>query len=209
MRAIDLTGMRFGCLVVQQRHQTRPIMWMCVCDCGKQSSVPTGRLRSGNTRSCGCRKREVLGASTTVHGMHGTRTYRIWKAMLTRCRNPRAKQYKDYGGRGITVCIRWETFANFLADMGEAPLDGSIERIDNEKGYASENCRWATRAEQNRNARSNIRVTIGRETRVVAEWARMHGIRKSVAYARIARGWSLVDACTRPVRPLRRRVPHP
>ena len=200
MKALELTGARFGLLTVTRRAQTSPVMWGCICDCGNVSVVSTGRLRSGNTRSCGCRKAAVLGESTTTHGMAGTRTHRIWKAMLTRTRNPNTKQYKDYGGRGITVCKRWLKFENFIADMGVAPDDRTLDRLKGSRGYSKANCRWATRTEQNQNARSNIRVVINGDSQVVAEWARRLGTRKSVIYGRIKRGWDAVDACTRPVR---------
>lgn len=111
------------------------------------------RMKTGNTTSCGCRKKSVLGISTTKHGKAGTRTHRIWKAMRSRCNNPNIPRYKDYGGRGITVCKRWDKFENFLADMGEAPDGHSIDRINNNKGYSPSNCKWSTPTEQNRNQR--------------------------------------------------------
>ena len=204
MRALDLVGVRFGLLQVVRKAQAQPVLWLCVCDCGSNSVVSTGRLRSGNTKSCGCKKRSVLGKSTTVHGLHGTRTYRIWKAMHTRCKNPNSAQFKDYGGRGISVCPQWDRFTTFLADMGLAPPDGSIDRVDNNGNYEPGNCRWATRTEQNRNARSNIRVAFEGVSYVAAELARKHGVSKSVAYSRMKRGWSTVDACTKPPRPIKR-----
>jgi hypothetical protein len=153
--AVDIAGERFGSLVaVEPTYVGGRRVWKCVCDCGDISFVDVGKLRIGNTKSCGCRKRSVLGESTTVHGGHGTRTYRIWKAMRVRCRNPNFKQYKDYGGRGITVCERWDSYENFLADMGEVPEGLTIDRIDNDGNYEPGNCRWITRKEQNMNKRA-------------------------------------------------------
>jgi hypothetical protein len=196
MRALDLVGMRFGMLRVTACAQRRPVLWTCVCACGGTSTVSTGALRSGNSKSCGCRKREVLGESTVTHGYAGTRTHRIWKGMLTRCRNTNVKGAENYVLRGITVCKRWLKFVNFLADMGEAPVGHSLDRRDNNAGYSPDNCRWATREEQNRNARSNIKVKVGDETMVVAQWAARLGVSKGAVYARIKRGWSLEAACT-------------
>lgn len=159
VKAADITRERFGSLVaVKPTYVSGRRVWECVCDCGGTSYVDVGKLRIGNTKSCGCRKRNVLGESTTIHGGHGTRTYRIWKAMRTRCRNPKLRQYKDYGGRGITVCARWDSYSNFLIDMGEVPEGRSIDRIDVDGNYEPSNCRWATSLEQARNTRRNKTV---------------------------------------------------
>lgn len=154
--ALDLTGRTFAYL--KAIHAVGGGYWHCECACGKTSSVLANRLTSGNTKSCGCLKKSVLGMSTTKHGKAGTRTHRIWKAMRNRCNNPSTPRYKDYGGRGITVCQRWDSFENFLADMGEAPEGKSIDREDNDKGYEPGNCRWATPSEQNENTRASVRV---------------------------------------------------
>lgn len=148
---VDHTGRRFGLLVANRYLGGQK--WLCACDCGVTAQVSAGHLVSGNTASCGCRKRAVLGESTTRHGMAGTRVYRIWKAMSTRCNNPNSLRYKDYGGRGIKVCDRWRDFSKFYEDMGEPPPGHSIDRINNDLGYSKENCRWASTAQQNSNRR--------------------------------------------------------
>jgi len=153
---IDVTGKKFGRLTA--KAYLGKSYWSCICDCGNTAEVTMYRMKSGNTTSCGCRKRSVLGEATTKHGKAGTRTHRIWKAMRSRCNNPNLPRYKDYGGRGITVCKRWEKFENFLADMGEAPKGMSIDRVNNDKGYSPKNCKWATTKEQNNNTRNTIRV---------------------------------------------------
>lgn len=197
----DLTGRVYGRLTVLRRDGKRgsKYWWYCQCSCGTHVCVQGSELTrvSAPCRSCGCAQREAV----TRHGMHGTRVYRIWRGMLNRCENKRMQGYKYYGARGITVCERWHNFENFLADMGEPPFKGaSIDRKDNDGNYEPSNCRWSTLAEQNRNKRGVLYLAVGSVCRTGAGWAAELECSRTTVYERLARGWSVEDACTRPVR---------
>lgn len=160
MKKIDLTGAKFGRLTViaESPVKTRnKVSWICKCDCGNTTQpIPGNSLRSGNTKSCGCIHAEGLRQRLTVHGLTGTRLYRIWQGMLRRCDNPKRKDYKDYGARGIAVCDEWknsfQVFHDWALSNGyEEHL--TIDRKDVDDNYCPQNCRWATRTEQVHNRR--------------------------------------------------------
>jgi hypothetical protein len=125
-------------------------------------------------------------------------THAIWRGMLARCRNPNAKDFPRYGGRGISVCARWSLYANFLADMGVRPAGLSLERLRNDEGYSPENCEWATLKAQARNRRSNVLVTHAGVTATVAEWAEKTGLERKTLEYRIRVGWPAERALTTP-----------
>lgn len=157
-------------------------LWKCRCECGKVWVVKGASLRSGAIKSCGCLRRERHAARIRKHGMWNTPEFWTWNSMLDRCRNPRHKQYKDYGGRGITVCDEWRHFINFFADMGRRPTSKhTLDRINNNGNYEPNNCRWATRQQQNNNTRRCIMVTIRGETHSIADWARLMGCSSKAA----------------------------
>lgn len=194
---IDLTSCRFGRLIVQNRSGTRGgrVTWQCLCDCGAILEAVSHALTSGHTASCGCWRNERNASTPTQHG-HAKRgeglspTYRTWQAMLTRCSNPKVKSYADYGARGITVCGRWNTFANFLADMGERPPGTTLDRKKNDVGYEVGNCRWATKLTQARNTRANVRLTYQGEEMTQAEFSELTGLKQSTVSYRMRAGWT-------------------
>jgi hypothetical protein len=154
------------------------------CTCGAEKWVLERSVRSGGTQSCGS-------CASKTHGGSKTPEYAVWRSMLARCSNPKHAAYANYGGRGIDVCDEWRSFGAFLADMGAQPFKGaSIERVDNSKGYCKDNCVWATTTEQARNRRTNRLLTVNGETKTIAEWAALAGIRHNTISYRLSTGWT-------------------
>lgn len=191
-RVKDLAGERSGRLVVLGYVGNNPhqqTLWLCRCDCGSYVTLSTVSLNPNRpTLSCGCLANELTSNRKKVHGFTKSNPeYRAWCAMRTRCNNPNTSQYRDYGGRGIKVCDRWSDFLVFLADMGPKPTpDHSLDRIDVNGDYCPENCRWATRLQQNNNARSNWNITFQGETMTISQWSKRVGINEGTLYNRIA-----------------------
>lgn len=156
----DLIGSRFCRLLVQSRADNRDgkTTWLCLCDCGNEITVPAARLQAGGTKSCGCLAKEYRKGNQArrSHGHAGanrSRAYNSWSGMFQRCENPNCEKYPDYGGRGIIVCKRWQTFENFYADMGDPPVGHTLDRRNNDGNYEPGNCRWATVKVQQNNRR--------------------------------------------------------
>ena len=199
---IDLIDKRFGRLTVLKKMDNNrhgQLMWLCLCDCGKEKIIRGNNLKSGDIKSCGCLHREIMTQHGHLKNGKTSKTYDVWHNMIQRCINPKNKYYKNYGGRGIKVCKRWMTFENFLIDMNESPGGYAIDRIDNDKGYYKSNCRWATRKEQARNKRNNRLITYRGKTQCLAEWAEKLKIPYPVLYGRFRRGWATEKALTTPV----------
>lgn len=197
---LNLSRTQFGRLMAIRRlpSKNHKVRWECICECGLTTVANSGDLRAGKTTSCGCRI-GVDGAIIRKHGKSTSPEYRIWKGMRSRCNLPSHSSYKDYGGRGIKVCTRWEAYDLFVSDMGPRPSEKhSIDRIDNNKGYSPKNCRWALIGDQMRNKRSNVFVRVGREKMILAEALRRLGIKPGTYKARIKRGWSTADALIPP-----------
>lgn len=213
MRLTDLTGKNFAKFKVIKRVQDRiepsgrkKTEWLCHCECGKQFVAESSNISSGNTNSCGCYKKQRILEETTRHGMSHTQVHNCWCAIRQRCENPACKCFHTYGGRGIKVCDRWQTFENFLADMGYPPMPKmSIDRIDVNGDYEPGNCRWATAKEQQRNRRNNLRITISGETLLLSELSDRSGISYATIRERIRAGWTAERAVTEPVRKFNRK----
>lgn len=208
-RSIDITGQRYGRLVVIGRAKgkdARNAYWECICDCGNRAVVSSSHLTHGDTASCGCWRKDSIAKQFTTHGesrgSKRSKEYRIWLAMRERCCCASNAAYKDYGGRGIAICDDWlNSFEKFLLDMGRAPKGHSIERKDNSKGYSKENCVWATPKQQNNNRRDNIHIAHNGESLTITTWAERSGINRETIYQRIKKlGWTIGRALTTPVR---------
>ena len=193
---IDLTGQKFGRLTVIKRvkkHEDSRTLWQCCCCCGNTTIVDARHLKNGHTQSCGCLKKDFcqetlvrFGGVNKKHGLHGSRLYRILDGMKQRCYNTNDDSYKHYGGRGITICAEWLDKENgFMNFYNWAMANGyndtlSIDRIDNDKGYSADNCRWATKQEQTDNRRCVKTFTYkGVTYKSVAEASRQLGITES------------------------------
>lgn len=192
--APNLTGRRFGRWTVLRRagrSAANKALWACRCSCGNAAQIPSGNLLDGRTRSCGCLGRALTAARLTTHDATGTPEYRIWQAMHTRCRNPRRRDAARYVGRGIAVCARWcgpNGFKNFFADVGPRPSPRhSLDRIDNDGGYAPDNCQWATPREQANNTRRNHKLTRYGVTLTLAQWAERVGLSPHAITQRLRR----------------------
>lgn len=200
---LDLTGKRFGRLVVLKRA-SKPgdrVRWLCKCDCGVKKEVRGYNITSGHTKSCGCLNKEII----TKHGYYKkgkeSKIYVRWVNMIQRCADPKNTYYYCYGNRGIMVCERWMKFENFLEDMGEPPTDKhQIDRIDNDGNYCKSNCHWVTSKINNRNKRNNRLITYKGKTQCLAEWAEQFDIDYYTLKWRLNNGWSIEKALTTPSR---------
>lgn len=203
----DMTGMRFGRLLVirlGERGPKKQTQWVCACDCNpaREVLIQASGMAAGRTKSCGCLQREAAGAHRITHGNSNTPTYMSWSHAKSRCYRRLNRNFANYGGRGITMCERWrESFAAFLADMGERPSDKhSIDRINNDGHYScgkcedciarglAANCRWATYKEQARNTRRNLIVEANGEVACVSEWSERTGLSGDMIRARVNKG---------------------
>lgn len=208
----NLVGMKFGRLTVMDRESPKSKkakgLWVCKCECGNVIKVNTSDLKSGNTTSCGCKRKETLRQLRTKHGESNTRLYNVWSDMKKRCYNTKNVDYKNYGGRGITVCDEWMDFQNFYdwaiangydetAPRGQCTID----RINVNGNYEPENCRWVDRYIQMNNKRNNRILTYNGESHTLAEWCEIVNIPYNCLKSRLNKlHWSVEKTLTTPTR---------
>ena len=203
-KPFDLNGRIFGRLTVlcfAGRNKSKNRTWLCRCECGTELPISSSNLLSGASESCGCLKMEALIKRNTKHGQSKrvgeSREHAVWCGMRQRCTNPKSRNWNDYGGRGIRVCERWDSFTNFLADMGPCPDEYTIERKDNNGNYEPSNCIWATRKVQARNKRNVRLYEFNGESRSIHEWSEITGIHVETLRNRLKRyKWSIEKALT-------------
>lgn len=200
---IDITGNRYGNLIVIKRVDNQGkgfTVYECLCDCGNTKLVRANNLKSGAVKSCGCLRRN--NTKNRTHNMSHTKLYRVWANMKNRCYNQNLKSYKDYGGRGITVCDEWrDSFENF---MNWAYSSGytehlTLDRIDNNGGYNPSNCRWTDPKKQANNRRSCVIYTHDGRSMNLREWCDYLNLNYKLVYNRIHKcGWDFEKAITEP-----------
>lgn len=181
-------------MIAERRGERGGLYVKLRCDCGTVLSKEYAiyQLKVGGTRSCGCLNTQRRVERFVIHGMTNSPTYSSWRGMRDRC-----SRHLNYAGLGILVCKRWQSFANFLSDMGERPSGMSIERINNNGGYFPENCKWATRAEQNSNTRQNRFFTYNGQTHTISQWGKLYEIPVRRLNDRLIKlGWSIERALT-------------
>jgi len=204
-RLVISKGDRYGKLTVVGEASTRHTPSgqakrniQCVCDCGNTSVVPLTNLRSKCHPTLTCGKCEK-GQWNATHRMGGTRVHRVWTNMRSRCHNKNVRSYKDYGGRGIAVCKRWDSFELFLSDMGQPPSDShQIDRINNDGDYEPCNCRWVTQAENKQDKRNTVRVCVNGSVYRIPELAAEYGVKECTIRRRMEKGWSGVALVSSP-----------
>ena len=188
-----LTAVRFD-----HRGKRGEQFWLFKCSCGNEKVINVNHVKTGKTASCGCLGRELsskrITKRNTIHGMYLSREYESWRAMKNRCLNKKHTYYKYYGARGIKVCSSWMKFEHFYKDMGKRPAGTTLDRIDNNKGYCKNNCRWATRKEQANNRKSNHLLTFNGKTQNIKQWAEELGINHNTLFSRLSYGWSIDKA---------------
>ena len=185
---IEMVGNRYGrLLVIEELERYRNAagkterVFLCRCDCGNKKIIKMHTLRSGNAISCGCYRKEFISSAKSTHRMSGTKIYRVWRSMRRRCNVPTDKAFVNYGARGITVCAEWESDFNefYKWAISNGYNEGlTIERIDNNKGYSPDNCKWIPRCEQNKNRRMNHYLAYGGRKKTLQEWANEIGVNR-------------------------------
>lgn len=207
-KIVDLTGQRFGRLTVLEitnKKKYGKILWHCKCDCGNTKEATNSSLKCGDVKSCGCLQKDTRRINAkniktkTKHGMCEKRLYRIYHNMISRCYRKCTNGYENYGGRGIKVCEQWLGEKGFINFMNWSLSNGyndelTIDRIDSNGNYEPNNCRWATRKDQCNNRRNNIILEYKDKKYSVSKWSEITGIKKTVIYQRLRKGFSVGKA---------------
>jgi len=197
-------GQKFGSLTVLSRteEQRNRRQWLCQCICGAKVICFENNLTRFKSTSCTCVTRAKQSRSATKHGLHNTTEWKLWTDMRKRCFNRNHEAYDRYGGRGITVDPSWDSFPQFLSDMGKRPSpQHQIDRRNNDGPYCKDNCRWATRIEQANNKRNNTVLIFSGKSMTIAQWARETGLNQDIISFRISRmKWSVEKTLTTPHR---------
>lgn len=196
-KLIDLTGQTFNRLFIISRAENSRsgrAMWKCQCSCGNTTTARGESLTSGNTKSCGC--------LVTKHGMTKTSEFKVWQAIIDRCCNPNCTAFKNYGGRGITICDEWKNdFMAFFNHVGKLPSHKhSIDRIDNDGNYEPGNVQWTKSKNQANNRRNNRHITLHGWTLTTAQWADFIGIDSRTIWERLGYGWHPAKAIFQPIK---------
>ena len=169
--------------------------WLFRCECGTEKEMRAAHVQNGSVVSCGCHKADMA----RTHGLSGLPEYKVWAAMIARCKNPTNPNFANYGERGIKVCARWAKFKNFISDMGQRPFpEASLDRRDNSKGYTKSNCRWATSSTQARNTRRNRYLKYRGRQITLKEASQIAGVDPSTMWRRIDNGWPIARAIETP-----------
>ena len=203
----DLVGLTFGRLKVKHFSHVdskRRACWICECECGGLKTASTWHLRRARVQSCGCLHSEAArkqGLANRTVPIECQSEYTTWLNIKARCLNPKSHNYKDYGGRGVSVCSNWKNdFARFLQDVGKKPTpDHQLDRINNDRNYEPGNVRWATKIENANNKRNSRFLTYNDETLTIAQWARKVGIKVYTIHTRLNAAWSVNRVLTTPL----------
>lgn len=191
----NILNEKFGKLTaLKLSHISKSAFWECLCECGKYCIIAGYRLRNGTTKSCGC-------IVSTQKGMSKSASYRSWRSMIQRCYDEKVSHYKRYGAKGIKVCDEWKnSFQNFLEDMGERPKGKTLDRIDPNGNYETDNCRWCTPKQQGNNKNTNFFIECFNKTQTLTEWADEYSIKWSTLRKRIlGLKWPIEKALTKKV----------
>jgi hypothetical protein len=207
----DLTTRKFGKLTPLRSEvfrskdgKTKYTAWWCKCDCGNEKWIRYSGLIEGGSSSCGCYARDMKRWNETHGHSHSGKnggpspTMISWLSMMDRCYEPKTNRYENYGGAGVTVCKRWNKFENFIEDMGIRPEGKTLNRIDGSKNYCKDNCKWSTKTEQNRNKKTNVKITARGETLCISEWMERGSVGRESIMGRLRKGWPAEKALFHP-----------